>query len=90
MPPPPPPRARTVLLQLFQGKISDAVEACSRAVDLCQQDDDNTPDTEALGQVDQRLMYCPESICYVAVLSWIVPATLLRMQNTYKDYNVIS
>lgn len=57
-----PPLPTAVLLQLFQGKISDAVEACSRAVDLCQQDDDNTPDTEALGQVGQSLMYCPESL----------------------------
>eukprot|EP00752_Nemacystus_decipiens_P017555 g15732.t1 len=41
--------------QLFQGKISSAVETCSKAVDLCQQDEDNTPDTDALGQALRQL-----------------------------------
>lgn len=46
-----PPCATTAAPQLFQGKIAVAVETSSRAVDLCQQDEDNTPDTDALGQV---------------------------------------
>ncbi|CAB1098815.1 unnamed protein product [Ectocarpus sp. CCAP 1310/34] len=41
--------------QLFQGKIPVAVETASRAVDLCQQDEDNTPDTDALGQALRQL-----------------------------------
>lgn len=45
--------------QLFQGKVSSAVDTCSRAVDLCQEDKDNTPDTDALGQVgDQSRVIC--------------------------------
>ncbi|CAM9881570.1 unnamed protein product, partial [Hapterophycus canaliculatus] len=41
--------------QLFQGKVSLAVDSCDRAVDLCQQDEDNTPDTDALGQALRQL-----------------------------------
>lgn len=37
--------------QLFQGKIVEAVTSCSRAVELCERDENNTPDTDALGQV---------------------------------------
>eukprot|EP00903_Cladosiphon_okamuranus_P019609 g18034.t1 len=41
--------------QLFQGKVSLAVDTCSQAVDLCQQDENNTPDTDALGQALRQL-----------------------------------
>lgn len=40
-----------LLSQLFQGKIVEAVTSCSRAVELCERDENNTPDTDALGQV---------------------------------------
>lgn len=46
-----PRRARSIVFQLFQGKVSASVEASSQAVDLCQRDEDHTPDTEAVGQV---------------------------------------
>ncbi|CAM9243330.1 unnamed protein product [Discosporangium mesarthrocarpum] len=36
--------------QVFQGKMEEAVASSSAAVDLCEKDDDHTPDTEALGQ----------------------------------------
>ncbi|CAM9705322.1 unnamed protein product [Scytosiphon promiscuus] len=41
--------------QLFQGKVSLAVDSCDRAVDLCQQDEDSTPDTDALGKALRQL-----------------------------------
>lgn len=41
--------------QLFQGKVLEAVESCSRAVELCEQDEDSTPDTDALGQALRQL-----------------------------------
>ena len=47
--PPPPPY--TPVSQLFQGKVSAAVDTGNRAVDLSQRDEDNTPDTEIVGQV---------------------------------------
>lgn len=50
----PPPAPRLSTSQLFQGKVSLAVDTCSRAVDLCQEDEDNTPDTDAMGQVGDR------------------------------------
>eukprot|EP00904_Undaria_pinnatifida_P011212 jgi/Undpi1/7220/HiC_scaffold_22.g09693.m1 len=41
--------------QLFQGKVSAAVITGNRAVDLSQRDEDNTPDTEVVGQALRQL-----------------------------------
>ncbi|CAM9202675.1 unnamed protein product, partial [Choristocarpus tenellus] len=41
--------------QLFQGRLSQAVEASSQAVALCEKHDDYTPDTDALGQALRQL-----------------------------------
>ena len=51
MPTFPPPPLQCGVSQLFQGKVSAAVITGNRAVDLSQRDEDNTPDTEVVGQV---------------------------------------
>lgn len=55
--------------QLFQGKTSEAVEACSRAVDHCERDEDHTPDTDALGKVGTVVTsHCVSTFSFFALI----------------------